>query len=559
LHYGQPIEISVDASGEAAGAMVVQNGKIVRIFSKKFNKSQSTYNTTRREALALLWAVLRFRHLMTGLTVVWTDHQPLERIFQGNGEVLDLLLRRWLEILQEHTIVVKYKKGSENGIADYLSRNAAQGIDTFVSESEILRYLNRGDVSESDFSDAVKKKSRRYESIDGSLYLKVGSDSFPVPPQENRLEWLTNLHNELGHPSHTGFLSMLRPHWRWESMPEDVQRVQNSCLGCAYGGAERPEEKSDWIQSRSSWRLFDEISMDLITKLPTTKRGMSNLLVITEAISGWPEAYPLKSKTAQEVGGCIFHYFSQYLVPRRIRSDRGGEFMNDVLQMLREVYHFDHINSSSRHPQGDGQVERRNQDIISNLEKGDMEDWDIHIANVLTGIRIRPTIRTGLSPYEILFCQSPRLPLDLKFRSQLSELPTRVELMDKINMERFISARSEIHRDQWKKIKEKMKDYELSRLSGQAKFAIGELVMIRNKKRKKGDAKWLGPYVVVKHHAKGVMVKLLDGKIMPYHDSDVKRFKFPFGEASGGVSVRVENSPPTGNSLDLVPSIDSQK
>jgi hypothetical protein len=49
---------TVDASGTAAGALVVQDGKI------EFNAAQSKYSTTRREALALLWAVQKFKHLM---------------------------------------------------------------------------------------------------------------------------------------------------------------------------------------------------------------------------------------------------------------------------------------------------------------------------------------------------------------------------------------------------------------------------------------------------------------------------------------------------------------
>jgi hypothetical protein len=39
-------------------------------FSKKFSEAQSMYSTTRREALALLWAVQKFKHLMVGNTVV---------------------------------------------------------------------------------------------------------------------------------------------------------------------------------------------------------------------------------------------------------------------------------------------------------------------------------------------------------------------------------------------------------------------------------------------------------------------------------------------------------
>jgi hypothetical protein len=34
---------------------------------------------------------------------------------------------------------------------------------------------------------------------------------------------------------------------------------------------------------------------------------------------------------------------------------------------MQENYHFEHINSSSRHPKGDGQIERRNKEEIGML------------------------------------------------------------------------------------------------------------------------------------------------------------------------------------------------
>jgi hypothetical protein len=404
-----------------------------------------------------------------------------------------------------------------------------------VLEKDILEYLKLDKGADSSrFSDAVVKRSRRYQVVDGQLCLKVGTSAYPVPVQETRLTWLQGLHEELGHPTSSGMYTILKEHWRWENMMEDIERVISGCLNCAYGGSEVAEEKSNWVQHRSSWRLFDEISVDLITKLPVTARGMNNLLVITEAVSGWPEAYPIKTKSAEEVGGCLYNYFSRYMVPRRLRSDRGGEFVNDVIQLLSQTYHFEHILSSSRHPQGDGQVERRNRDIIGQLEKTDMEDWDLNLDNVLTGIRVRPTVRTGLSPYEVLFCQPPRLPLDLRFRSNLCDLPNRAELMDKLSLSRFVTSRSAIYRDLWKQVKAKLKGYENLRHSHQARFKPGELVMVRNKARKKGEAKWNGPYVVVKNHAKGVMVRLMNGKLMPYHESDLKKFKFPITESTTG-------------------------
>jgi hypothetical protein len=49
------------------------------------------------------------------------------------------------------------------------------------------------------------------------------------------------------------------------------------------------------------------------------------LLLITEANGGWPEGYPLKSKKAEEIGGCLFHYFAHYIIPRRISGQIAAE------------------------------------------------------------------------------------------------------------------------------------------------------------------------------------------------------------------------------------------
>jgi hypothetical protein len=71
--------------------------RFVRSFSKKFNPEQSAYyynSTRRREALAFLWAVEWFCHLMVRTTTFWTDHQPLKGYDQCRTDVQDLFLQR---------------------------------------------------------------------------------------------------------------------------------------------------------------------------------------------------------------------------------------------------------------------------------------------------------------------------------------------------------------------------------------------------------------------------------------------------------------------------------
>lgn len=123
-----PFSIEVDASGLGAGAVLTQHdadGLVhpVAYFSKKFNNSQKRYSTIEQETLALLLA-LQFFDVYVGSSsvpvVVFTDHNPLvflDRMFNHNQRLM-----RWALVLQSYNIVIRHKKGSDNVLADALSR-----------------------------------------------------------------------------------------------------------------------------------------------------------------------------------------------------------------------------------------------------------------------------------------------------------------------------------------------------------------------------------------------------------------------------------------------------
>ncbi len=71
--------------------------------------------------------------------------------------------------------------------------------------------------------------------------------------------------------------------------------------------------------------------MDLIGKLKTTKSGYQYICVMVDYQTKWPQAYPLRTKTAAEVAGCIIKFFHQFEAPKRILTDQGSEFVNAVL------------------------------------------------------------------------------------------------------------------------------------------------------------------------------------------------------------------------------------
>ena len=70
--------------------------------------------------------------------------------------------------------------------------------------------------------------------------------------------------------------------------------------------------------------------MDLVGKLTKTKDGNSYICVMIDYLTKWPQAYALKSKRAEEVADCLSKFFYQFEAPKRILTDQGKEFVNEV-------------------------------------------------------------------------------------------------------------------------------------------------------------------------------------------------------------------------------------
>ncbi|GJS57036.1 reverse transcriptase domain-containing protein [Tanacetum coccineum] len=117
-------ELVCNASDYAVGAVLGQriDKKFRPIYyaSKTMNDAQH-YTTTEKELLAVVYAFEKFRsYLIMSKIVVYTDHSALKYLFSKQDAKPRLI--RWVLLLQEFTIEIKDKKGSENLAADHLSR-----------------------------------------------------------------------------------------------------------------------------------------------------------------------------------------------------------------------------------------------------------------------------------------------------------------------------------------------------------------------------------------------------------------------------------------------------
>ncbi len=118
--------VYIDASFLVMGAMQSQNviGKNdqpVMYASRLLNKVKKNYNIRKREALAMVFTLHKFRYYLLGSKFVfYVNHMAL--VYLVNKPQVSRRLARWLLLFLEYDFTVMYKPSRTHVITDALSR-----------------------------------------------------------------------------------------------------------------------------------------------------------------------------------------------------------------------------------------------------------------------------------------------------------------------------------------------------------------------------------------------------------------------------------------------------
>ena len=421
-----------DASNYAIGAILSQkddDGKeyVVAYASRLLKNAEIHYSITQKECLAVVWAIGKFRVYVsyTEFTVV-TDHSALHWLL--NKPDLAEQFARWAMYLQAFRFIIAYRQGVLHTNVDALSRPVLallackypeyQNVTTLdvsqkaldpYEDSTLLHYLQFKRLPKGSSKKQVKrieKLADHYQLHDNELqFRKDVTKPFQhvVPPQDKRVELIEKTHL-LGHFGIQSTVNRLRSEFHWNKMVHDVTRVLKQCLVCKRNtklpSIEHP------ARALPVTGLFDRVGIDLVFGLPTTSDGFVGILVITEYLSKYPFALPIKSKTAIEISEKFFNYISLFSPPKVVLSDQGTEFNNDLVDNLTKLHGIEHRVTSAYHPRTNGQTERFNKTLIISLRKHAEQNplnWAKWLDYVLLSYRNRVHETTAFTPYEIVF------------------------------------------------------------------------------------------------------------------------------------------------------------
>ena len=114
--------------------------KPIAFFSCKLNDTKKGYATLDKELLALHKATRHFHHLLEERPfTARTDHLPLIHAFVKPKDAWSARIRRQLSELAEYKCSLQYIKGTDNEVADTLSRNFVSSIQLGISYADISK------------------------------------------------------------------------------------------------------------------------------------------------------------------------------------------------------------------------------------------------------------------------------------------------------------------------------------------------------------------------------------------------------------------------------------
>ncbi|UYV63280.1 K02A2.6-like [Cordylochernes scorpioides] len=453
--YFQPRKRGVSSEASAHGESFsgkngyishIVNGieKPITFVSRTLNDTEKKYSQIEKEGLSIFFTLNRLKQFLYGRKfIINTDHKPLLAIFGDKNNLPALVanrLHRWSLSISNFNFEIKYTKGTEIPLADFLSRfpNPEKGekeeemgeillIENSILDYVLVSYKTQEDPTLRKLYKLVKYDKYDVDSeVDIKPYNRIKNEITIVRNClffGNRMIIPDSLREyvlKIIHENHIGVNKMktlARSSVYWPGMDEQIEKLSKSCSTCMENTSKLPKQEfTEWTPPNKVWK---RIHLDYFYFAGKT------FLILVDAHSNWIECQIVPNTSAGFCIDFLRECLARYGIPEVAVMDNGPPFRSYEIKTFFERNGIHAMFSPAYHPESNGLAEVSVREIKKAMKKIISEERELPLEfaliKALYAYRLSPLTRTEKSPAGIFLNREIRTKI-----SMLSKKSVRV-------------------------------------------------------------------------------------------------------------------------------------
>ena len=480
--------LDTDASDFGLGAVLSQEQdgaeRVLAYASRSLQKPERRYCTTRKELLAVIFGLKKFRHYLLGRHfLVRTDHASLRWIASFRDP--EGQMARWIQRLDSFDYEIMHRPGKKHGNADGLSRlpcgqckregcpapagtgeapgalGSAEGAATCnrvatrsTDDPALARWVQAQqedpvlsrvrtwveevsppqDVAGEGY--AVKAYAAQMPRLAMAGGLLVRRWVPPVGPERRQVCVPDTLREEAlgachggGLPGHFGVTRSIRrcqENHYWPNYRRDVTLYVGRCEACLR--RKSPPTRARAPMGHVAVGLpMERWAVDIMGPLPKSHSNNKYIVVFMDYYTKWAEAAPMANQEAQTVARAFIQLVvCRFGAPAVLHSDQGRNFQSNLFREVLKQLGVTQTRTCAFRPQSDGMVERANRTIkemLATVVAKDQRDWDTLLPLVMAAYRSSRQESTGATPNLMVLGREVASPYQLAYPEEGARPP----------------------------------------------------------------------------------------------------------------------------------------
>jgi transposase InsO family protein len=531
------VTVRTDASDYAIGAYLcqMQEGKErpIQFVSKSLIKEQVRWSTPEKECYAIYFCLMELEMYLRGRRfLLQTDHANLTYInLSGSAKVI-----RWKLAIQEFDFDIQHIKGTDNVVADALSRLRPKE----TIHKEVI-------YAASPYAEAISDKLLHHlKKVHSTLNGHWGVEKTLILLKQ-RLAYQAHMKQSAKSKKARKGKQKATPKRGQAAVVEAIEATDNQlrttikkfihqCTSC-----QRMSHLKLQIHARpyttATYRPMHTLNIDSMGPFPVQSHGYCHIIVIIDCFTRFVEMYPTTGATAKDAALPLLNHFGRYGCPSVIRSDNGSEFVNTMIEQFLKLVGTEHELSLAYSSEENAIVERANKEVLRHIKAmiftdNRKDEWANYLPLVQRIMNSTTHSSLGISPAEALFGNNIKLEegIFLPMEAIKNELPP--EKMDEWVGKMLIHQAEMLNIARKTQLTKDITHLERAKGIRPTLFAENSYVLVKTSSKYTGKppdkftSHWKGPMRVVNNKVpnKYTVQNLITLKMEDYHVTSLKQF-----------------------------------